>query len=713
MTPGQLLRENQTLVSENKSFILGFFSGSSGNRYLGIWHVQNSIQRVIWVANRERPLTRNDSIGVFKIDENGNLLILDGRGRTLWSARSSSSTPPPAQYENWIALLQNSGSLVVSDGDGRIVWRSSDQPPELAGAGRLKNGRLHLSRRLASGGSTTNTKKKIAIAVVVPFVVVSLGTLFLCLWWSKRRGKEQSAAEEVNFTKCGKHMNVTNLPMLEFEEVAAATNGFAIENKLGKGGFGIVYKGMLPDGQEVAVKRLSKKSCQGLEEFTNEVHLIADVQHSNLVKIVACCVEEEEKILIYEYMPNGSLDTHLFDPFKRAKLDWQTRLRILSGIARGLLYLHCGSGSRIIHRDLKASNVLLDAEMNPKISDFGMAKIVGNQLEEYAKKGVFSEKTDVFSFGVLVLEVVTGKKNSTFTESQNSLDLLGHAWEMWSARRGMELVDPLLGAQFNKAEVERCMHIGLLCVQEGSCQRPSINDIIGMLQNADGSPVLQQPKRPASYLGDAQPTPTSSSRPIDQTCSAAFFLCSSFCHGGNALSPGQPLKDNDIITSSGGNFTLVFFLPRSSGPSQKRYVGIWERRHPLVWVANRDNPVPADDVSGGSLELSSTGDFVLLDRKGTILWSMNCSSTNDSFAVLEDKGNLVLRSNSSGQMERFRQPFRYVAAGDGAHLRPAKKKKRVASSSGHGRATPIHRLGLSCLGETRNIPSKASSGIGR
>lgn len=152
MTPGQLLRENQTLVSENKSFILGFFSGSSGNRYLGIWHVQNSIQRVTWVANGERPLTRNDSIGVFKIDDKGSLLILDGRGRTRWSARSASSTPPPAQYENWIALLQNSGSLVVSDGDGRIVWRSSDQPPELAGAGRLKNGRLHLSRRLASAG---------------------------------------------------------------------------------------------------------------------------------------------------------------------------------------------------------------------------------------------------------------------------------------------------------------------------------------------------------------------------------------------------------------------------------------------------------------------------------------------------------------------------------------------------------------------------------
>ncbi|CAN6457827.1 unnamed protein product [Victoria cruziana] len=521
------------MVSDDRSFVLGFFSGSSGKRYLGIRRVEDSMQRVVWVANRGSPLSGNDRNGVFKVDDDGNLVILDGRGRTVWSAGSPPSTGP-ARYQNWIALLQNSGRLVVSDGEGRIVWRSSDRPPKLAVAGRSEDGRPKLSRRLASGTKRDKTSKKsrIAAAVVVPLVVVGSG--MLCLWWLKRRQKARSAArEEVKFAKCGKEM-VTNVPMLEFEEVAAATNGFNAENKLGKGGFGIVYKGILPDGQEVAVKRLSRKSCQGLEEFTNEVQYIADVQHSNLVRIIACCVQAEEKILIYEYMPNGSLDTHLFDPNKRAKLDWQTRFRILLGIARGLLFLHFDSGSRIIHRDLKASNVLLDAEMNPKISDFGMAKIVGNRLEgdtrriagtygymppEYAQKGIFSEKTDVFSFGVLVLESVTGKKNSSFTESQNSLDLLGHAWEMWSAGRGMELVDPLLGVDYDNAEIDRCMQVGLLCVQEGSCQRPFIADIISMLQNAVGSPVLQRPKRPASYLGDVLPTPTSSSRAIDQTCS--------------------------------------------------------------------------------------------------------------------------------------------------------------------------------------------------
>ncbi|KAF3517034.1 hypothetical protein DY000_02063073 [Brassica cretica] len=172
------------------------------------------------------------------------------------------------------------------------------------------------------------------------------------------------------------------LPLMEFEAVAIATNNFSDGNKLGKGGFGIVYKGMLPDGKEIAVKRLSKKSLQGTGEFQNEVRLIARLQHLNLVRLLGCCVEKGEKMLIYEYLENLSLDSHLFDKIRRSNLSWQKRFDIANGIARGLLYLHQDSRFRVIHRDLKASNVLLDKNMTPKISDFGMARIFGREETE-------------------------------------------------------------------------------------------------------------------------------------------------------------------------------------------------------------------------------------------------------------------------------------------------------------------------------------------
>ncbi|XP_059437683.1 uncharacterized protein LOC132170643 [Corylus avellana] len=229
------------------------------------------------------------------------------------------------------------------------------------------------------------------------------------------------------------------LPLFSYESVLAVTNNFLTVNKLGEGGYGPVYKGKLLQGKEIAVKMLSKKSGRGIEEFRNETILIAKVQHRNLVRVLGCCIEREEKILIYEYMPNKSLDFYLFDPTKKQMLGWETRIRIIEGIAQGLLYLHQYSRLRIIHRDLKPSNILLDSEMNPKISDFGMARIVGgNETQantsrivgtygymspEYAIQGLYSTKSDVFSFGVLLLEIISGKKNTSFY-NHSSLSLL-------------------------------------------------------------------------------------------------------------------------------------------------------------------------------------------------------------------------------------------------------------------------------------------------
>ncbi|KAJ4981205.1 hypothetical protein NE237_032042 [Protea cynaroides] len=298
------------------------------------------------------------------------------------------------------------------------------------------------------------------------------------------------------------------LPLLDFATIATSTDNFSEANKLGKGGFGIVYKGKL-EGQEIAVKRLSKNSGQGQQEFMNEVMLIAKLQHRNLVRLLGSCIDGEEKMLIYEYMQNRSLDSLLFDKGKSSSLDWAKRFQIIGGIARGILYLHQDSRFRIIHRDLKASNILLDGEMNPKVSDFGMARIFGDDNEantkrvvgtygymspEYAMDGIFSVKSDVFSFGVLVLEIVSGEKNRGFYYVNSEFTLLAHAWRLWKEGKGLELMDESMKGSCSADEVLRCIQVGLLCVQELAEERPTMSSVVLMLSCE--TTTMPQPKFP-------------------------------------------------------------------------------------------------------------------------------------------------------------------------------------------------------------------------
>uniref|UniRef100_A0A0D9WZV9 Uncharacterized protein n=1 Tax=Leersia perrieri TaxID=77586 RepID=A0A0D9WZV9_9ORYZ len=301
--------------------------------------------------------------------------------------------------------------------------------------------------------------------------------------------------------------------LIDISTLRSATDDFAESNKLGEGGFGAVYKGVLPDGYEIAVKRLSKSSTQGLEELKNELALVAKLKHKNLVSLVGVCLEQQERLLVYEFVPNRSLDLILFDTEKSEQLDWEKRYRIINGIARGLQYLHEDSQLKVIHRDLKASNILLDADMNPKISDFGLARIFGRDqtqavtknvigtygymAPEYLARGNYSIKSDVFSFGVMVLEIVTGRKNNHCFNPQQSEDLLTMIWEKWAAGTVLEMVDPSMNSSFSESDVMRCIHIGLLCVQSDPAFRPVMSSVVLML--GTDTVELHAPAKPTFF----------------------------------------------------------------------------------------------------------------------------------------------------------------------------------------------------------------------
>ncbi|CAN1809209.1 Probable LRR receptor-like serine/threonine-protein kinase RFK1 [Linum perenne] len=375
------------------------------------------------------------------------------------------------------------------------------------GTTRIPDRGVYACSKLGGGGG----KKATVYAIVGVVGALSLGIVILgALWWkgclpgkcAKRRGSDEDDLPKGTFT---------------LKQIRAATNNFDHVNKIGEGGFGPVYKGVLNDGTLIAVKQLSSKSRQGNREFLNEIGMISCLKHPNLVKLHGFCVEGDQLLVVYEYMVNNSLARVLFGRENtELKLDWPTRFKICVGIAKGLAFLHEESVIKIVHRDIKATNVLLDQDLNPKISDFGLARLdeeeekthvstrvagtIGYMAPEYALWGHLSYKADVYSFGVLMLEIVSGKNNNNFMPSNNCVCLLDWACHLQQSGNLLPIIDETLRSEVKKEQAQIMIKVGLLCTNASPNLRPTMSEVVSMLEGR--IPVPNTIPEPSSYAED-------------------------------------------------------------------------------------------------------------------------------------------------------------------------------------------------------------------
>ncbi|CAN6545488.1 unnamed protein product [Malus baccata var. baccata] len=290
---------------------------------------------------------------------------------------------------------------------------------------------------------------------------------------------------------------IHNVKLFTYKELRIATEDFNPANKIGEGGFGSVYKGQLKDRKFAAIKVLSAESRQGVKEFLTEIDVISKIKHENLVELFGCCVEGNQRILVYNYLENNSLEQNLIGGSSTLQFSWRTRREICNGIACGLAFLHEEVRPHIIHRDIKASNILLDKDLMPKISDFGLAKLIppnmthvstrvagtiGYLAPEYAIRGQLTRKADIYSFGVLLMEIVSGRCNTNTRLPIDEQYLLERTWKLYERRELVGLVDTSLDGDFDAEEACRFLKIGLLCTQDSPKLRPSMSTVVKMLK---------------------------------------------------------------------------------------------------------------------------------------------------------------------------------------------------------------------------------------
>lgn len=345
-------------------------------------------------------------------------------------------------------------------------------------------------------GSREKRSSRASIALGIGIPIVAIFTALILGIYCIKKQRKSSMHEELRALDL-------QIGSFTLRQIKAATRNFDAANKIGEGGFGSVYKGLLSDGTIIAVKQLSSRSKQGNREFVNEIGMISALQHPNLVKLYGCCTEGNQLSLVYEYMENNCLARALFVEQYRLRMDWGTRHKICLGIAKGLAYLHEESAIRIVHRDIKASNILLDKDLNAKISDFGLAKLneddhthistkvagtIGYMAPEYAMRGYLTDKADVYSFGVVVLEIVSGKSNTNYRPKEDFVYLLDWACVLHERGTLLELVDPDLGSNYSTEEALLMLNVALLCTTAAPTLRPKMSKVVSLLE---GSAPLQ------------------------------------------------------------------------------------------------------------------------------------------------------------------------------------------------------------------------------
>lgn len=455
----------EIMFSDDQTF------NSLGRRVFDIYLQGNLLVKDFNIAERAGGVGKPYTMQIDRVQVNGSTLEV----HLLWSGKGTNILPRRGIYGPLISAITITPNYKVDDG----------KP--------LSNG--------AVAG--------IVVAACAVFALLVL--LILRLTGYLGRKKEEDDNEELR----GLDLQTGSFTL---KQIKRATNNFDPENKIGEGGFGPVYKGVLADGTTIAVKQLSSKSKQGNREFVTEIGMISALQHPNLVKLYGCCIEGKELLLVYEYLENNSLARALFGSEKqRLHLDWATRNKICIGIAKGLAYLHEESRLKIVHRDIKATNVLLDQSLNAKISDFGLAKLdeeenthistriagtIGYMAPEYAMRGYLTDKADVYSFGVVCLEIVSGKSNTNYRPKEEFVYLLDWAYVLQEQGNLLELVDMDLGTNFSKKEAKRMLNIALLCTNPSPTLRPPMSSVVSMLE---GKSKVEPPlvKREADPTGAA------------------------------------------------------------------------------------------------------------------------------------------------------------------------------------------------------------------
>ncbi|RID71613.1 hypothetical protein BRARA_C03540 [Brassica rapa] len=442
------LHFSEIMFSDNETY------GSLGRRFFDIY-VQGKLEvKDFDIVNEAKGVGRAVVKSFQVMITNGKLEI-----RLFWAGKGTQAIPSRGVYGSLISAVSVDPNFI---------------PPKEAGAG-------------TGVGSSIGIVVGAVVASTV-FLVLLIGGI---LWWRGcLRPKSQMEKDFKNLD--------FQISSFSLKQIKVATDNFDPANKIGEGGFGPVHKGKLTDGTVIAVKQLSSKSKQGNREFLNEIGMISALQHPHLVKLYGCCVEGGQLLLVYEYLENNSLARALFGPQEtQIRLDWPTRQNICVGIARGLAYLHEESRLKIVHRDIKATNVLLDKELNPKISDFGLAKLdedenthmstrvagtYGYMAPEYAMRGHLTDKADVYSFGVVALEIVNGRSNTSAQSKAETFYLLDWVHVLREQNKLMEVVDPRLGTDYNREEAKTMIHIGILCTSQVPSDRPSMSTVVSMLE---------------------------------------------------------------------------------------------------------------------------------------------------------------------------------------------------------------------------------------